>query len=266
METDTGPKKTIAFFDLDNTLLDGANGNIYAMQMVREKLMEKKVLLAVIWYSILYKLNRLPQEDVYRKVLDEMGKYTVLQMIEMMDVGFERYIVPKLYRGGVDLVREHREKGHWTVIATAAGEYIAERVRAQLGADDILATPTPVKGEHMCSETMGPMAYMEGKREMAREYCDELGTFLSDCWFYSDSASDLPLLEAVGHPVMVNPQLKLRMAARGRGWPVLKFGQYASFERIERPRSVITPAMNAFLAQYEGELARGSIALDQAEE
>lgn len=248
-------KKTIAFFDLDHTLLDGSNGNLYAVQMVREGLMDKKVLLVVIWYSILYKLNRLPQEEVYRRVLDEMGKYTVPRMIEMMDLGFERYIVPRLYEGGLDLVREHRDRGHMTVIATAAGEYIAERVRAQLGADGILATPTPIKGEHMTSELMGPMAYREGKREMAREYCRVHGADLQECWFYSDSASDLPLLEAVGHPVMVNPQLKLKVAAGGRGWPVLKFKRYATFDRIERPSRCITPEMNSFLARYESDLA-----------
>jgi len=258
VSTTTPETNVIAFFDLDHTLLDGANGTIYAVQMVREKLMEQRVLLLVIWYSILYKLNRLPQEAVYKKVLDEMGRYTVLRMIEMMDIGFERFIVPRLYQGGVEIVREHREKGHRTVIATAAGEYIAERVRAQLGADDFIATPTPIKGEHMSSEVMGPMAFMEGKLEMAAQYCEERGADLSECWFYSDSASDLPLLDAVGHPVMVNPQLKLRMATRGRSWPVLKFKDYAKFDRIARPERVQTPEMNQFLEIYEASIAGGA--------
>ncbi len=258
MDKETALKNVIAFFDLDHTLLDGANGTIYAVQMVREKLMEQRVLLLVAWYSILYKLNRLPREAVYKKVLDEMGKYTVLRMIEMMDIGFERYIVPRLYQGGVDIVREHHEKGHTTVIATAAGEYIAERVRAQLGADEFIATSTPIKGDHMTSEVTDlPMAFMEGKLNMAASFCEERGVDLADCWFYSDSASDLPLLEAVGHPVMVNPQLKLRLAVRGRGWPVMKFDEYAVFDRIERPRSVTTEEMNQFMAVYETSLAEG---------
>jgi HAD superfamily hydrolase (TIGR01490 family) len=252
--TDDKTGTVIAFFDLDHTLLDGANGTIYVMQMVREGLMERKVLLLVTWYSILYKLNRLPREAVYKKVLDEMGRYSVLRMIEMMDTGFERFIVPRLYQGGVDIVDDHRGKGHLTVIATAAGEYIAERVRAQLGADDFIATPTPIKGDYMTSEVMGPMAFMEGKLDMARQYCAERGAELSDCWFYSDSASDLPLLEAVGHPVMVNPQLKLRTATRGRRWPVLRFKEYAVFESIVRPVRVLTPEMNDFLSRYEATL------------
>jgi HAD superfamily hydrolase (TIGR01490 family) len=243
--------QVIAFFDLDSTLLDGSNGNIYAVQMIREKLMSKRVLVLVLWYTALYKLNRLPREAVYKKVLDEMGRYTVLEMISLMDRGFERFIIPKLYQGGVDKVREHREMGHATVIATAAGEYIAERVRAQLGADDIIATPTPIKGDHMTSDIMGPMAFMEGKLEMAVEYCKERDVSLQDCWFYSDSASDLPLLEAVGHPVMVNPQIKLQSAVKDRDWPIIRFEEYATFDRIKRPRSVPTPEMDRFMQIYE---------------
>jgi HAD superfamily hydrolase (TIGR01490 family) len=248
-------QKVIAFFDLDHTLLDGANGNIYALQMIKEKLMANRVLVLMVWYSVLYKLNRLPREAVYKKVLDEMGRYTVLEMISMMDRGFEENIMPKLYAGGVDIGREHRDKGHRTVIATAAGEYIAERVRAQLGADDCIATPTPIKGQHMSSEVMGPMAFMEGKLQMAVEYCAAQGVDLADCWFYSDSASDLPLLQAVGHPVVVNPQLKLRLAVKDRDWPLLEFKEYAKFDRVERPRSVATPEMNHFLEIYEAALA-----------
>ncbi|MHB8895725.1 MAG: HAD family hydrolase [Candidatus Geothermincolia bacterium] len=247
--------KVIAFFDLDHTLLDGANGTFYAIQMIREKLMANRVIVLVVWYSILYKLNRLPREAVYKKVVDEMGRYTVLEMIGMMDRGFEQYIIPRIYQGGVDLVRDHNEKGHRTVIATAAGEYIAERVRVQLGADDFIATPTPIKGEHMSSEVMGPMAFQEGKLEMALDYCEARGTDPADCWFYSDSASDLPLLEAVGHPVIVNPQVKLRVENRSHGWPVLEFHDYAHFESIARPERVMTPEMNHFLQIYEAALA-----------
>jgi len=249
-------KPVVAFFDLDNTLLDGANGNIYAIRMVREGYMKPWVLLQVLRYTILYKMNRLPRREVYKKVLDIMGHYTVTEMIAFMDRNFESHILPKLYQGGVDIVREHREQGHSTVIATAAGEYIAERVRVQLGADDIIASYTPIKGDHMTSEEMGPMAFMEVKLDMAMEYCREKGADPADCWFYSDSASDLPLLEAVGHPVMVNPQLKLRQETRGRGWPVLHFKEYAKFDEIRRPERLISPEMTHFLQLYEESLAK----------
>jgi HAD superfamily hydrolase (TIGR01490 family) len=248
-------KPVVAFFDLDNTLLDGANANIYAVRMVKEGYMKRSMLLQLLKYTILYKMNRLPRRKVYILALDVMGQYTVTQMIEFMDRNFESHIIPKLYQGGVDIVREHREKGHNTVIATAAGEYIAERVRVQLGADDIIASHTPIDGDHMTAEKLGPMAFMEEKLQMALEYCRQKGADPADCWFYSDSASDLPLLEAVGHPVMVNPQLKLRHETRGRGWPVLHFKEYAKFDEIRRPERMITPEMDGFVRRYEESLS-----------
>lgn len=244
----------VAFFDLDHTLLDGSSGNLYARLMVREGYMKPRALFWVTWYSILYSLNRLPRREVYRKVLGTMGRYTALEMIEMMDRGFEKVIVPRLYAGGVELVRMHREMGHRTVLATAAGEYVAERVRAQVGTDDVIATPIPVDKDRITAELDGPTAFMEGKLEMAREYCLGHGVDLADCYFYSDSASDLPLLEAVGHPVLVNPKLKLKRAAKGRGWPVLLFREYAEFDRVARPGTLITPGLERFSAAYEAQL------------
>jgi len=250
-------KEVVAFFDLDHTLLDGANGNIYALVMVKEGFMKKSMLFWMAWYTILYKLNCLPGREVYRRVLSIMGRYTVLEMIEMMDRGFEESIMPRLYREGARLVSMHKEKGHRTVVATAAGEYIAERVRAQLGAHDVIATPIPIEGDRISTEMEGPTAFMEGKLKMARSYCESRGSDMADCYFYSDSASDLPLLEAVGHPVMVNPQLKLSLAARGRPWPVLRFREYADFGRARRPGRLLTPEMDRFNRVYEAELEAG---------
>ena len=247
-------KNVIAFFDLDHTLLDGSNGGLYARAMVNQGYIRPSSLFWVAWYSFLYKLNRLPRSEVYRKILGMMGQYPVLKMIELMDKGFEEAIMPRLYRGGVDLIQEHKEKGHRTVVATAAGEYIAERVRAQIEADDVIATPIPVKDDRITGELEGPTAFMEGKLEMAVEYADARGVDLRDCYFYSDSASDLPLLEAVGHPVMVNPQSKLRLTTRGRGWPVLHFKEYAKFNRVNRPERLMTPEMDRYTKIYEASL------------
>lgn len=249
-------RKIVAFFDLDHTLLDRATGNIYAEVMVKKGYMKPSALLWVLWYTLLYKLNKLPKKEVYLKVLSIMGKYHVLEMIKMMDEGFEEKILPRLYAGGVELVSRHKRLGHITVIATAAGEYIAERVRAQLGADDIIATPLPVKEERISAELLGPTAYMEGKLQMALSYCEKVGADISECYFYSDSASDLPLLEAVGHPVLVNPQLKLRIAARKKGWPVLKFREYANFSSVKRPERFINPEFERFCRLYEEERAK----------
>lgn len=257
MQTEETYTETIAFFDLDHTLLDGSNGSIYAKLMVDRDMAENKTLLWITWYTILYKLNMLAPEEVYRKTLILMGRFPILDFIDFLNEGYEQHIMPRLFAGGVEVIKDHRDRGHMTVICTAAGEYIAERVRAQLGADDIIATATFVEDGRVSERMASPAAYGEGKLELARRFVSSRGVDLKDCYFYSDSASDLPLLEAVGHPVLVNPQLRLRMMVRGRGWPVIRFREHASFPEPARPRSLPTPDLDRYLKEYESRLASG---------
>ena len=247
-------KGVIAFFDLDHTLLDGANGSIYARLMVRRRMAEPRTLLWIVWYTLLYKLNRLPPEEVYRKVAEIMGRYPIMKLLAFLDEGYEKYIMPRLFAGGVEVIERHREQDHLNVITTAAGEYVAERVRVQLGADDIIATPMYVEDERMSTKMAKPSAYGEGKLELARRFATARDVDLSNCYFYSDSASDLPLLEAVGHPVLVNPQIKLSMEVKGRDWPVLKFKEHASFKSPARPQRVLSQEMDRCLQEYESQL------------
>jgi len=138
-------------------------------------------------------------------------------------------VMPRLFREGAECIATHRERGHRTVIATAAGEYMCEKVRVQLGADDKIAARAPVRDGYLTDELERPLPYGEGKAELARAYASARGVDLGDCWFYSDSVPDLPLLRAVGHPVAVNPQRGLKKIALTEGWPVLYWKERAGF-------------------------------------
>ncbi|MEW6553126.1 MAG: HAD-IB family hydrolase [Actinomycetota bacterium] len=210
----------IAFFDLDYTLLDGANGNLVVKYMVKTRRMGVDAIWKAVKFTVLYRLDRLPREEVYRWTFRECGKYSMDELISMLDESYEQYIMPRLLREGIDRVREHKKKGHTVVIATAAGEYMSEKVRVQVGADDKIAAIAAVRDGRLTDEVEMPMPFAEGKEILARRYADARGVSLADCWFYSDSLTDMPLLEAVGHPVAVNPQRALRRIAEERRWPV----------------------------------------------
>lgn len=212
--------RAIAFFDLDHTLLDGANGNLVVMYMVKKGFMGPGALWRALRFTVLYRLDRLPKDEVYRWSFRECGKYPLDELLDLLDEAYVRCIMPRLYREGEERIREHRERGHTTVVATAAGEYMAEKVRVQLGADDKIAAVAAVRNGRMTDELETPLPYGEGKALLAERFARERGVDLEDCWFYSDSMADLPLLEAVGHPVAVNPQRKLKKLAGQRGWPV----------------------------------------------
>lgn len=243
----------VAFFDLDHTVLHGASGTLYGWRMYRERLMNTRALFMVIWYSILYKVNRLPRDVVYRSVFEIMGRFHVLEMIGFMDRNFEIIISPRLYREAYEKILWHKRKGDITVIATAAGEYVAERVRAQLEADYVIATPIPVADERVVAFDDGPTAFMEQKLAIAEKFCAERNVNLKDCYFYSDSVSDLPLLEAVGHPAAVNPHRPLKRIAKKRGWPIINFKEHAKFDEIRRPGRLMTPEMDIYNRMYEEE-------------
>jgi HAD superfamily hydrolase (TIGR01490 family) len=231
----------IAFFDLDHTLLDGANGNMDIGYMVKKRLIGPGAVLRAVWYTILYKINRIPYMEVYRWTFRECGRYHIDDLIVLLDDVYAKDVLPKLFREGKEKISRHREKGHRVVIATAAGEYMAEKVRVQTGADDKIAAMAPVRNGHLTEEFDLPLPYGEGKLERARDYARDHGAALEECWFYSDSLADLPLLEAVGHPVAVNPQRKLRRLALRRGWPVLDWKHHLVGESPSIPTQLSLP-------------------------
>jgi len=226
----------IAFFDLDHTLLNGANGNLVVKYMVKTRRLGIEAIWKAVKFTALYRMNRLPREEVYRWTFQECGKYPIEDLIRMLDEAYELYIMPRLFQEGEERVREHKRQGHWTVIATAAGEYISEKVRVQLGADDKIAAMAPVRDGRLTDEISRPLPFGEGKETLARRYASDRGVELKDCYFYSDSMADLPLLEAVGNPVAVNAQRKLEALAVDRGWPVLVWKTPAGYEEPSRPQ------------------------------
>ena len=229
---------TIAFFDLDHTLLDGANGNLVVKYMVKTRRLGLEAVWKAVKFTVLYRMNRLPRDQVYRWTFQECGKYRIDELVRMLDDAYRLYIMPRLFREGEECIAEHRSRGHLTVIATAAGEYISEKVRVQLGADDKIAAKAPVRDGYLTDEIERPLPYGEGKAVLARSYAAERGVDLRDCYFYSDSLADLPLLEAVGHPVAVNPQKGLRKIAEERGWPVRRWSTPAGYTRPSQPQDL----------------------------
>jgi HAD superfamily hydrolase (TIGR01490 family) len=219
----------IAFFDLDHTLLDGANGNLVVKYMVKTRRLGLEAIWKAVKFTVLYRLDRLPKEEVYRWTFQECGKYRIEELMHMLDEAYELYVMPRLFREGEECVAAHKSRGHHTVIATAAGEYMSEKVRVQLGADGKIAAKAPVRDGYLTDELERPLPYGEGKEALARAYAMQRGVELADCFFYSDSMADLPLLQAVGSPVAVNPQKGLKKIAEEKGWPVLRWSTPAGY-------------------------------------
>jgi HAD superfamily hydrolase (TIGR01490 family) len=141
-------------------------------------------------------------------------------------------ILPRIYPQMMSVVREHQDAGRRAYIVTAASNEISQMLARVLAMDGAIGTRSEIVDGVYTGELDGPFVYGEGKAEALREFAAEEGISLESSWAYSDSVSDLPMLEAVGHPVVVNPDAELREIARREGWEVLRFEKLGQRLRV----------------------------------
>jgi HAD superfamily hydrolase (TIGR01490 family) len=134
---------------------------------------------------------------------------------------FESRLKGDLFEGAVILLRQRREEGRRVVLATSSIDFIVAPLAAHLGVDGILATTLQFVNGVCTGRIAGTPMFRREKKNRVLAFLAKEGVAPSDCSFYSDSIYDLPLLEEVGRPVAVNPDLGLRRIARRRGWPII---------------------------------------------
>jgi HAD superfamily hydrolase (TIGR01490 family) len=138
-------------------------------------------------------------------------------------------IAPYVYARAQELLAEHSAAGHEVIIVSSSGQEMVAPIGALLGVSQVIATRMQVAAGRYTGITEF-YAYGEAKAQSIRELAADRGYRLADCYAYSDSVTDVPMLEAVGHPHVVNPDRGLRRVARSRGWPVLAFTDLAASE------------------------------------
>jgi len=159
----------------------------------------------------------------------------------------EELINPYVYAEAATLIGEHQAAGRDVVLVSASGDEMVRPIGHLLGVTDVIATRMGIVDGHYSGEVefyaAGP-SKVDGVRELAAER----GYDLAACYAYSDSSSDLPLLEAVGHPSAVNPDRTLRRAAQERSWPILEFRNPIPLGRRLRERPAVPVAAAALAA------------------
>lgn len=215
----------IAFFDLDRTLL-GANSAVlwFKSELRARRLSRWQALKAAMWMAR-YQLGLGGMEEGLLRAVGTLEGSAVDELRQRTRAFYDAK-VRALYRPRArEVIGSHRQEGDLCVLLTSSSLYMAERVVEELGLDAALCNRFEVDrlGRHT-GRPEGELCFGEGKLRHARTFADEKGVPLSECTFYTDSFSDLPVMEAVGKPVAVNPDLRLRRTARARGWPVEDWG------------------------------------------
>lgn len=141
-------------------------------------------------------------------------------MIESCEDWFRRYVLEHVTDAGRRAVSQHRESGDLTAIVTGATPYAARPLARELGIEHVICTELEVEGGCFTGNIRPPMSYGAGKVVLAEQLAEKSGFSLDEAAFYSDSITDLPLLERVKEPIVVNPDSRLRRVARKRGWRI----------------------------------------------
>jgi HAD superfamily hydrolase (TIGR01490 family) len=210
-----------ALFDMDKTLLDVSSGQHYARYSYRQGRMGRKELIQVAWLGVLSWLGILNMDRILPRLLAEAAGDDEREMRLFCDRWFEEDLVSHITERGRQRVLEHQEQGHVVAIVSGSTQYAVAPVAAHLGmASQYVCTHLESRDGLLTGQILPPVCYGPGKVVWAERLAAEHDVDLGASYFYTDSISDLPLLESVGHPVAVNPDPRLRRLARKQGWPI----------------------------------------------
>ncbi len=221
----TGP--SAAFFDLDRTLISGSSAFVLGIAAWRAKLVSTPQMVRDASSAVTFRLVG-ADDDTSHGVRDRiLGAVKGIHVDDLVALNAD--IVPKLLERvrpeSRRLVEQHRHAGRATYIVSASPVELVEPLAKALGMTAGIGTRSRIVDGVYTGELDGPFCYGPGKVEAIEELARWEGLDLDQCWAYSDSASDLPMMEAVGHPVAVNPDPKLERVAGQRGWPVVVFSK-----------------------------------------
>ena len=219
--------RAAAFFDLDKTVIAKSSTLAFGRPFYRGGLVNRRAVLQSSFAQFVYLLQGADQDSMdrmrdYLKAL--CAGWPVEQVDAIVAETLHELIAPMVYAEAVALFEQHRAAGRDVVIISSSGEQVVRPIGAMLGVEDVIATRMAVADGAYTGE-IDFYAYGPYKADAARALAAERGYVLADCYAYSDSVTDRPLLELVGHPVAVNPDRALRRHAAEAGWPVREFAR-----------------------------------------
>lgn len=215
--------KTIAFFDMDRTILSDSSGILYMRYLWRRRVVSPAAMLRAYWYAALYKLGRFDYPSVAAKLASTAADSSEEQTRALCQRWFDDMAVNYVSGKAAQQMDEHRSRGHLVTIISASTPYVVAPVAAYLGVDEYLCTRLEVIGGRFTGRILKPACYGSGKVHWAKDYARKHHGDLARAFFYTDSHSDRALLESVGYPIVVNPDRRLKALADQRGWPIEYF-------------------------------------------
>ena len=217
--------RSAAFFDLDKTIIAKSSSLAFSKPFQAGGLITRRAMLRSAYAQFVYLVGG-ADHDQMEKIRAFMS-----QLVEGWDVETVKEIVaetlhhvvdPIVYDEAVSLMEEHRANGRDVVIVSTSGTEVVEPIGEMLATDEVIASRLEIVDGKYTGE-IEYYAYAEEKARAIQAMAADRGYDLEQCFAYSDSITDAPMLEVVGHPHAVNPDKELRKLAASRGWPILQF-------------------------------------------
>jgi HAD superfamily hydrolase (TIGR01490 family) len=239
--------RSAAFFDLDKTVIAKSSALAFGRPFYRDGLITRRDVVKSAYTQLMFRLGGTDEQTMarIRDYLATLCKgWPVEQVRQIVTETLAELINPYVYAEAEALIEEHQAPPRDVVLVSASGEEIVRPIGAQLGVRDIIATRMGVTDGRYNGEVE---FYAAGasKVNAVGDLAKERGYDLADCYAYSDSSSDIPLLECVGHPTAVNPDRALRRMAVENAWPVLAFRHPIPLGRRLRDRPAVPVAAAA---------------------
>ena len=219
--SDSSPKKTVAFFDVDGTLLKSTIVHYYIWMRFKETpfLLKHLWLIGflpkIVYYLILDRISRSRFNQVFYRNYRGMNAAKIKALsIEM----FETHLRPKIFSEAVSQIQEHKKQGTAVALVTGSLNFIVQPIADYLVVDSVLAPQLHEENGRFTGELTTEPLIGEEKAKAIQAYAEQHEISLEESYAYGDNQSDLPMLECVGNPVVVNPGKALREKALASGW------------------------------------------------
>ena len=231
--------KRAAFFDVDNTLMKGSSLYFLSKGMYQRGFFNKRDIFAFLLANLRYQLvgerNQLEVDRIQTAALRVVKGHDVAELLEMGNDVYDRYVSPALWQGTLNIAHEHLNRGEEVWLVTASPVEMAELIAQRLGFTGALGTCAEAINGKYTGVINGGLLHGSRKAGAVKELSTKNNIDLAQSFAYSDSHNDIPLLEAVGKPCVINPDALLRIRAATDEWPIYDFRRGKWFKTIVAP-------------------------------
>ena len=228
-----------AFFDVDNTLIRGSSLYFLGRGMYQRGYFTKKDISRFVLANLRFRLTgKENKEEIQRfqdAATDFIGGHNVKDIEAIAQQIYDEFVSPAMWQGTIDIAQAHIANGVEVYLVTAAPEDMATLIAKRLGLTGALGSKAEIKDGHYTGKMNGALLHGKEKAIAVRELAEARGFVLEDCFAYSDSNNDLPLLQCVGHPSAINPDTLLGLRAMAEGWPIHDFRRARFIGRMISP-------------------------------